>query len=386
MKSFLFSKELQQIAQSASDMASSKSFLDYPQHLQIEGACPPSDVAQVPATLVCGIFLRFENQRIFRPRRASANAQVSLAQCERVFSIVNRSDYEYEADLHEDLADHLEEIGFNLAPPHKPPIKDGLGVYVGDIMVAVFDIKLGFAASADAQVQSAAYYLNALTLSDQHHRIEDVRTDENLRETLILYLVDNFLFINMGIRRNGLVQVANLSVLNTQAPSSLIGLFRVLNFLKETREGSDGSIIYPGWDEDEQFSDLKLDLLSAICQPSYGVYLLAEEQECEGSLFKGFQLFSKEEAISVVSTLVGAISVLHTAGYVHGDLHLPNLMVNREMPAEVRIVDFEFAGKERLVCFPRSLNSKESWVLSPAVTIKDVSFGRRMTFSCSDMR
>ena len=328
---------------------------------------------QVPTTLVCGKFLRFENRRILLPltELELAEPQVTLAQCDRFFAIVNQCDHADEPALNKVLADHLEEIGFHLAPGNpksKSKVRDDLGMYEGDVLIAGFEVKLGFKASSDAKVQSAAYYINALASSDSIRHITDVRADEKLREMLILNLVGNFLFINLGIRRKGLVQVATLCILDTKTSEDVIGLFRVLNFLKETTVANDRSIVYPDYDQDKPFSDLKLDLLSALplvegktvftCQPnrSEKVFLKASDRYCVEShqllarlglapkllghrsfkgeylvameLLEGFEElkkgsgFSKEEANSVASTLVDAISALHNAGFEIGRAHV----------------------------------------------------------------
>jgi serine/threonine protein kinase len=52
------------------------------------------------------------------------------------------------------------------------------------------------------------------------------------------------------------------------------------------------------------------------------------------------------------------ISVLHTGGYVFGDLRLPNIMVAKK---QVKLIDFDWAGKVGLAKYPIHLARNISW-------------------------
>jgi RIO-like serine/threonine protein kinase len=52
------------------------------------------------------------------------------------------------------------------------------------------------------------------------------------------------------------------------------------------------------------------------------------------------------------------VSVLHTGGYVFGDLRLPNIMVAKK---QVKLIDFDWAGKEGLAKYPIHLARSIIW-------------------------
>ena len=56
-----------------------------------------------------------------------------------------------------------------------------------------------------------------------------------------------------------------------------------------------------------------------------------------------------------------AVNLLHKKGYVHGDLRPPNIMISEKDPAQLRIIDFDWAGKENQVFYPDFLNPKIEW-------------------------
>jgi len=53
-----------------------------------------------------------------------------------------------------------------------------------------------------------------------------------------------------------------------------------------------------------------------------------------------------------------AVSILHKAGFVHGDLRKPNVLFTEE--GEIKIIDFDWCGKEGEVRYPLDINENGS--------------------------
>lgn len=57
-----------------------------------------------------------------------------------------------------------------------------------------------------------------------------------------------------------------------------------------------------------------------------------------------------------------AITAVHLVGYVHGDVHPPNVLIGREN--QVMLIDFDWAGKEGNVRYPIPLCHAGDWQLN----------------------
>lgn len=64
---------------------------------------------------------------------------------------------------------------------------------------------------------------------------------------------------------------------------------------------------------------------------------------------------------SFVTHLRQAIAQLHGAGLVFGDLRAPNIMVTPNDKVTVRLIDFDWAGKDGEVVYPVSISSQIDW-------------------------
>ena len=53
--------------------------------------------------------------------------------------------------------------------------------------------------------------------------------------------------------------------------------------------------------------------------------------------------------------------ILHDGGFAHGDLRASNIMVSTDMK-QMKIVDFDWGGKEEEVKNPQRLNANISWL------------------------
>jgi len=60
--------------------------------------------------------------------------------------------------------------------------------------------------------------------------------------------------------------------------------------------------------------------------------------------------FSLKKHGDLYSQVENAVEVLHTEGYVHGDLRSPNIIVHKSK--QIFILDFDWAGKEGEVFYP----------------------------------
>ncbi|GAQ92861.1 Protein kinase-like domain containing protein [Klebsormidium nitens] len=66
-----------------------------------------------------------------------------------------------------------------------------------------------------------------------------------------------------------------------------------------------------------------------------------------------------DSMVKPIEQLTAAVRVMHDAGFVHGDLRSPNVLVQDE---KVHLVDFEWAGKEGHVSYPLFMNrATEMW-------------------------
>ena len=75
---------------------------------------------------------------------------------------------------------------------------------------------------------------------------------------------------------------------------------------------------------------------------------------------KLFKNLKEQQRCFVISQLIEAINMLHKNNYVHGDIRMPNIMLKTQNGIELKMIDFEFAGKEGAVYYP-NLNGKIFW-------------------------
>ncbi|XP_065832145.1 uncharacterized protein [Oscarella lobularis] len=62
---------------------------------------------------------------------------------------------------------------------------------------------------------------------------------------------------------------------------------------------------------------------------------------------------------AVKENLKNALECIHSNAYVHGDFRSPNILVNND--GEVKIIDFDWSGKEASVYYPVPLNDGIDW-------------------------
>ena len=74
-------------------------------------------------------------------------------------------------------------------------------------------------------------------------------------------------------------------------------------------------------------------------------------------------------AKSVIRKLQATVNALHERNYVHGDLRATNVLVSND--GDVRIVDFNWAGKSDHVYYPKSLNPEIDWPGVPENRIRE---------------
>jgi hypothetical protein len=73
---------------------------------------------------------------------------------------------------------------------------------------------------------------------------------------------------------------------------------------------------------------------------------------------EGAQWYSPLHSSTFWDELKNSIQLYHKAGFVHGDLRAPNILVTNDGP---RILDFDWAGKSGLVKYSRVLNQDIVW-------------------------
>ena len=86
---------------------------------------------------------------------------------------------------------------------------------------------------------------------------------------------------------------------------------------------------------------------------SIGMYIVVMDLAAEMDIGVSFQ----DQSIS--SKLRKAIQALHDVGFVHGDLQEPNILVTDN--GDMKIIDFDWCGKEREVYYPSDINLGISW-------------------------
>ncbi|KAH8091727.1 kinase-like domain-containing protein [Cristinia sonorae] len=61
---------------------------------------------------------------------------------------------------------------------------------------------------------------------------------------------------------------------------------------------------------------------------------------------------------NVRQEIAHALSILHNAGFVYGDLRSPNVMLSK---SSLKLIDFDWAGKEGVATYPRRLSKDIRW-------------------------
>ena len=61
----------------------------------------------------------------------------------------------------------------------------------------------------------------------------------------------------------------------------------------------------------------------------------------------------------VVKNLTSAVEFLHEKDFVHGDIRPPNVLVNDK--GEIKLIDFDWAGREGCAIYPSLLNGNVGW-------------------------
>jgi serine/threonine protein kinase len=89
--------------------------------------------------------------------------------------------------------------------------------------------------------------------------------------------------------------------------------------------------------------------------PSYQSLKMIVMEYIDGKTAAQLQNNLPEDFAAQLSQIV---SVLHTGGYVFGDLRLPNIMVEKK---QVKLIDFDWAGKVGLAKYPIHLARNISW-------------------------
>lgn len=65
----------------------------------------------------------------------------------------------------------------------------------------------------------------------------------------------------------------------------------------------------------------------------------------EGSLYNLLrtQKLTEADAYDIVSQLCSGLNIIHLIGYVHRDIKLENVMIERRRPLVVKLIDFGFS-------------------------------------------
>jgi serine/threonine protein kinase len=71
---------------------------------------------------------------------------------------------------------------------------------------------------------------------------------------------------------------------------------------------------------------------------------------------EGEQWYSPLHSVQYWDKLSDIIELYHQAGFVHGDLRAPNIIISNHGPV---LLDFDWAGESGVVTYPRVLNHKD---------------------------
>ncbi|KAK0462415.1 uncharacterized protein EV420DRAFT_1628054 [Desarmillaria tabescens] len=97
---------------------------------------------------------------------------------------------------------------------------------------------------------------------------------------------------------------------------------------------------------------------SSAGAPSYGSLRMVVMEEVEGTnAFVRYQ--GRKAPESFVASIREAVHKLHEHGFVFGDLRRQNIMVTRD--DKVKLIDFDWAGKEGEAEYPMQLSEKIQW-------------------------
>ncbi|KAH7903334.1 hypothetical protein BJ138DRAFT_1096518 [Hygrophoropsis aurantiaca] len=93
--------------------------------------------------------------------------------------------------------------------------------------------------------------------------------------------------------------------------------------------------------------------------PSYGTLKMVVMEYNDGLTMHSALQYGKPRPRCQLEDLEKAIQMLHDEGFVFGDLRPPNVMV--EDGGRVQLIDFDWAGKEGEVKYPRTMSTSIDW-------------------------
>jgi hypothetical protein len=270
--------------------------------------------------------------------------------------------------------------------------------------ICIIETKQWFKCSSDPQYQAAAYYAN-LTQSCRN-------AEGTLQPMLILIPMAGFLFVYGAVTVSCVAHVAFLSMVPLFFEQQAVNaLAHIVSFLDGTTIGNDTQLIYPPgpidsippitagltrMDETKSVFSYKtdtrdvflkssssygLEVHKAMAEKKYapeylghrignGQYLVAME-DLQSTGFVTFDSYLSRNPPStqldaVKDAVTAAVDYLHAQGFVHGDLRPPNIMVSvtSDRP-EVRIIDFDWAGRPGCVYYPMNLSLNIKWGPNP---------------------
>ncbi|KAF8330247.1 hypothetical protein F5887DRAFT_1287342 [Amanita rubescens] len=95
-------------------------------------------------------------------------------------------------------------------------------------------------------------------------------------------------------------------------------------------------------------------------EPSYQSISMVVMEYIDGDMFTVTKKKMSEESVETVrSTVRRALELLHSRGFVFGDLRPPNVMITKD--GEVKLIDFNWAGEEGQAKYPLLISSEIAW-------------------------
>ena len=284
-----------------------------------------------------------------------------------------------------------------------------------DILGDIFTVQSEqFSSSSGSKVRSISKNNQQICLIEIKHRLFRINCDpiyqvgtyySNMLESknfvenytypmLLLVIVGNQYYVYGGINYKKKVQVFYINSFSTKNRDSFQILYNIIQFLSETiteKEWPEYGPVENNIFDDNDVVSISKDKQVFLCKGMVYKFSSSYDSEAHNAIenftpklrkvqkingefmiemeyLEDYDVLTKEKfkelndqnRCTVIITLIRAIKTLHEKGYVHGDIRMPNIMVKTQDKIDLKIIDFEFAGKEGTVYYP-NLNGTIQW-------------------------
>ncbi|KAI9463374.1 hypothetical protein F5148DRAFT_1313294 [Russula earlei] len=92
-----------------------------------------------------------------------------------------------------------------------------------------------------------------------------------------------------------------------------------------------------------------------------GGWIMVVMDYLDGDQYSDFVCVEQTDNVNLKNAMTAALTDLHQAGFVHGDVRDVNTLVNNNNPSGFMLVDFDWAGKIGEVRYPPNVNRNDIW-------------------------